>query len=337
MKEKIGQMGDPGQPKPEAEKNPFPRLFAIAKETEAAKTGLLRPEHIAYCMAWKEKVNKESKPFSLIYGAIGADISTPLFTTNATEIHGIDSSQIHLKRLRDYLSGWKEVDQPTKRFKMLEEPAGGRAEEDVFTEDMMKRRDWGFYNVQTFFSFSRERCAVIELKKLGVQEESIHVSLQGKQTSIDFAWAFPGEKLKPRKIIFYKTNLAHLDEFDQLPAADCYYQKSADAMSSDLLESLSAHLLSKRLHEHGLIMMGLALGGSYMVDRKAMVKAFRENFITPKTCSLTLPSIFLTQMLRSAKAEDKSRAEEIQKIYHYGSRPDLVSYGWHLGVVQKLD
>jgi|GEM_PF-4270395 len=62
------------------------RNLFLAETLPSVKNGFLSREQAAYCMGWKDIVNPQSDPQTILYNAMGPDIVTPLLTTNAATI-----------------------------------------------------------------------------------------------------------------------------------------------------------------------------------------------------------------------------------------------------------
>lgn len=42
-------------------------VFTLARGSQGATNGLLLPEHIAYCIGWKQQINPDSLPITAMY------------------------------------------------------------------------------------------------------------------------------------------------------------------------------------------------------------------------------------------------------------------------------
>jgi len=198
---------------------------------------LLRSEHVEYCLAIQRKIGTREK---VIYYKMGPDISTILLTTNATEIIGIDGSFVGNPYTQDYVEKyWDLVDKkpipPPGAFGYqwgdftAEGYQPSKDEAQMFKEDLLDRKNRGYWNSRSPLNFQTDRLLIIELKRLGIARESIKISPQVDLiTEITFDWAFPREATKARKIVYLpefavtesKRNIVAL-----LKGSDGYYQK----------------------------------------------------------------------------------------------------------------
>ena len=201
------------------------------------ESNLLRKEHVAYCLGIHHEIGDRQK---LIYYKIGSDVSTPLLTTNATEIIGIDSKVVFGEHSLDYPHKyWDIVDQrPTLSPDAIGVLKGDlsvrdyllpKEKVDMFNEDLDDRKRRGYWNTRASLQFGNDRLLFIELKKLGVNPRSIKIATASNfVTEVDFNWAFPGEKSKARRITYVPQHLVgetRKDIVRILKGADCYYQK----------------------------------------------------------------------------------------------------------------
>lgn len=189
-------------------------LVQLAKSSLIAQNGLLRWEHVVYQMAWKKEINPDSKPFSAVYVAMGADVATLLLASNATTVYAIDPagmhtwSEQHSNLITHYFKNWESVDSG-------EEVKKGLAE----------RRENGYWNDQAMKSGSRERYLIVELKKMGVDPKTVHIhgpGIRNNIVSIEFEWAYPGEQPKKREIIYLPTDRPE----ESWGKVDLFYRKS---------------------------------------------------------------------------------------------------------------
>lgn len=207
------------------------------KNLPVVKNELLRKEHVEYCVAWHKEIGDRNKA---IYYKMGADASTVLFTTNATNIIGIDSSFPVSEYSQDYVNKyWDLVDQkpilnPEVIRRLDKDAVSSRFQPSkeklrMFTEDLAYRKQKGYWSHRAPLQFDNDRLLVIELKRLGVKKESIKITANPDTTSeITFNWAFPGERSKARKITYlpqFTVTEAKRKVISLLKDSDCYYQK----------------------------------------------------------------------------------------------------------------
>lgn len=206
------------------------------EDLPVVKNDLLRREHVEYCTAWHKEIGDRNK---VIYYKMGADISTVLLTTNATEIIGIDSS-FHEGHTEDYIKKyWNFIDQKAipvagafgyrnKSF-TAENFVPSKDMAEMFKEDLERRKQRGYWNSRAEINFGTDRLFLIELKKLGVRREIINIKNQENLgVEITFNWAYPGERSKGRKVTFlsqHSVTETKRNVITLLKDSDCYYQK----------------------------------------------------------------------------------------------------------------
>lgn len=198
---------------------------------------LLRKEHVEYCLGIYNEIGDREK---VIYYKMGPDISTPLLTTNATEIIGIDSTVDIQEHSSDYVDKyWEIVDQrPTLSPYSIGVLSGDlsvknyllpKSKVDMFNDDLDDRKSRGYWNHRFQLNFGNDRALIIELKRLGVNSRSIKINTRPDLiTDVNFNWAFPGEKSKPRHVVYVPQHLVgetRRNIINILKSSDCYYQK----------------------------------------------------------------------------------------------------------------
>jgi hypothetical protein len=169
---------------------------------------LLSQDHTDYCLKIKNKVNPNSQEFKLVYGASGPDLSVPLLVTNATEILCLDDHKLDVNRLKLLLE--KEPRDLYKTSKVAFATSFFTPEtSQKFLDAVVKTRaENGYWVACDINTLGFERCVAIELDKLGADLNNLKLIQNNDHSlSLEFLWAFPGEKEKLRKITFQQAKL----------------------------------------------------------------------------------------------------------------------------------
>ena len=196
------------------------------KELPAVKNGLLSLRHAAYCMAYKQIINPDSKPIKGIYGASGPDLATSLLTFDASEIFYVDRRPVELKPLENAIKKWKNpIGLPRKHLNPM------------LTQ---KRNDclWRYADFETL----GEKLIPLEMKLLGIDKNSIFTGLNDFwNVEMSFWWAYPGHEATKRTLTFIQADLLkpakypeQLNVLLQPDNIDFYYQKAAMRCISSL-------------------------------------------------------------------------------------------------------
>ncbi|RIL07932.1 MAG: hypothetical protein DCC75_09590 [Proteobacteria bacterium] len=156
-----------------------PDLLEVLRCKIAGAPGeLLRPQHIDYCLGWAAAVNPEGAPITTMYCGIGADLCTVLLSTNPAHIIGVDQQPVELSKFKRLIQLWEALDCDPCQIKSVA-PIPGLGCEDIdkllLEVDLGYRRIHGFWDMDSLRKYGLEWCALIELRKLGVQMKSIEV------------------------------------------------------------------------------------------------------------------------------------------------------------------
>ncbi len=187
---------------------------------------MLHPAFTGHDMAVCQTINPEHKEgLSAVYGGSGADITSFLLSTDATEAYFIDSSdhiKITVSALEEAIDAWEEV--------------GSHKTDKIYT--VLKWRN-GF-SVRDALYDSTSRKIVLELKALGVtREDIIDVGMdQSGNARVRFKWTYPATREeKTYTVSFINADITKTDEY---PLAlnnvlkkniDIYYQRAGMKIS----------------------------------------------------------------------------------------------------------
>ena len=219
----------------------LPQFMATARREAVVRSNHARPQQLAYSMAWKEALNPSSLPSVVVYNAIGPDLCTPLYSTNATHIIGVEHHPIRLEKIQHYLDHWDIVDidpikLPIDSNAYLPEDQRNSPTADfaqaLFSRELNKRFVNGYWDVGILRTWSMERCLCIELKKMGVNPKTIQIEKIRGNIQLKFRWAYPKEPLKERTVTFINSDIGSI--FDQevdfeLPIIDGYMEKAVES------------------------------------------------------------------------------------------------------------
>lgn len=221
-----------------------------AAQIPVVKNKLLLKAQAAYQMAWKELVNPDSRPITVVYNAMGADVSTVLLATDATTIIGLDNRELVVEELRVNLEFGNAIGTPEWLLVNIHLSS--------FDEDMEVRRDQGFWSEKMLECHGTAFMIAIELKHLGVDLGTVQVSAEGDVITITFPWAYPGAGIKERRLVYTQGNLSRLVAGDlaiAIDKIDGLYQKAANHSDPEGYRNIWEYLAS-HLNPDGFVLMG---------------------------------------------------------------------------------
>lgn len=208
----------------------------------AVENQLMRPEQAKYYMAWHRLFGDQRR---VVDNAMGPNLSSDLLLTNATEIIAVDEKGFYNSRSHQYVDEyWHFLDtKPIYRAgafgyrqvsaENLELP---EKEWRLFFEHQAERWRRGYWDMGALNHWDIDRLLFLEMKKMGVERRSIRIATPTTAvTKIRFEWAYPGEGLKQRTLI-YLTGV--LDQLVKTKAAglfrniDGYMQKGLETDST---------------------------------------------------------------------------------------------------------
>lgn len=216
----------------------------VAENSALVKNQLLNPVFATYYMGWKHQVNPQSKDMSVLYHGMGPDASTVLLSTDATEVTSIDPKHPSVQELKHCLAHWDTIDTdlfnlPGKLHVMDPSVADHPTEENLnsyLRGILTNKRESGHWDSLDISALGVSRSLLIELKRMGIDKDSIRIDGEGGMTTMSFDWAYPGEKPKKRRLNFGDD---YIDTFlnTEIVSAkkyDCFYEKSI--MAGPLLD-----------------------------------------------------------------------------------------------------
>lgn len=251
------------------------RNLSLAETVPVVQNGFITKEQVAYCLGWKDLVNPNSEPQAVLYNAIGPDVGTVLLSTNATSVYGVDAQPPSIDRTRHFLSEWDKVDTdvvslPPKDNSYIDRyhnegikiPTPESAAREL-QKTLRLRAERGFWDVGEMITWSIDRCLIIELKKLGINQSDIQVNSADGQIQLDFPWAYPGEEPKLRRVTYIKGmtyDIIDNPEKYNLPQLDGYYEKSVEAGRWAGMNKNDLQDMKKFIKPEGYALIGRGLG-----------------------------------------------------------------------------
>lgn len=221
------------------------------------KIDLMMPLQIKYYLAWHNLIGDQKR---VLYNAMGPDVGTVLLTTNAEKIIGIDANGLYAESLEDKIElFWNEIRSPKVHTKW--EPR--KAEWKRFETDLRHRKMKGYWDESDLNRWETSKLLALELKELGVNKKNIAISgyRDGSHTRIKFTWAYPGEKLKDREIIYLRGTLDKVLKSKKgklINNLDCFYQKG---LPIEELTPGYLHLILPRLKDNAAVAVGYKTWG----------------------------------------------------------------------------
>ena len=217
------------------------RLLELATALPEVVNGLLTAEHAAYDLAWN-RVLKDRGGIKgpVAYSGIGPDLVTVSQVTNFQELIGIDIVPVTREGLERQLGLWDTVDSDIvpedTRTDMVSNYVGDKPtyEQLIKTQQSIlgSRRREGYWRSTDRAILGIEKCIVIELKKMGVNPDTISVSEGNGHTRLEYECGIPGEDPQTRLVTYIQGSTLQVfrGETDTtLPQIGCYYQKSNDS------------------------------------------------------------------------------------------------------------
>jgi hypothetical protein len=199
-----------------------------AANLSCVRYGFMQVEQAMYCLAWKRAVNPPPTS-TVIYNAMGPDVSTLLLSTNATEIVAVEREQVHTSVLMRQLLACKEIikntgqralSYPHSMIELL--PADLRHDAKG---GLLKRQEKGYWNINELIRYKLETCLFIELMMLDIDMNTVSVEEEGGKVSIAFDWNYPGETGANPRIIHYTMDSLYDLFGNKRKLYDGFYEK----------------------------------------------------------------------------------------------------------------
>lgn len=185
------------------------KLYSLAANLPCVTSGFMKVEQAMFCLAWKHTIQPSSNA-SVVYNAMGPDITTVLLSTNATEVVAVEKEPVRADALKEQLNNWKTIHNP-----VLSYPQSITAllpidlQYDAETR-LLKRTQKGYWNIDEIYRYGIATCVLIELIMLGVELSTIRVKEERGKVKIAFNWNFPDEKARQRVIHYAADSLNEL-------------------------------------------------------------------------------------------------------------------------------
>ena len=248
-------------------------------------------EQLTYLSSWRAKINPRGRRLTVLNGAIGADISTPLLATDATRIEGIDLYKWDVGRLQHYLKHWDRVDwdvrtlQPPDPRNIL----GKRYQQQLPLSPELLDRDFamtravrkirGYWDNNLLSPWSHERLLVYEMKSLGVDRDSVRVSTpRDGRLRISFYWGDRSLGIRRRRRVLDLRQEDIESFFARDPGRyrsryDVYLQKSIPV--TEIYDESVLHKAPEWLRRDGMILY-TATGFHTPVEEEARARGLCE-------------------------------------------------------------
>jgi len=253
----------------------YKELIKGGEHVPAVENHLMRSEQARYYMAWHRRIGDQKR---VVDNAMGPNISSDLFLTNATEIVAVDAKGFCNTNSPQYVTRyWDLVDRkPIFRAGAFGYADGTTAEglelpEDeweLFREHCDDRWCLGYWDIGALNHWDIDRLLFLEMKKMGVDQKTISIQTPSRcETRIKFDWAYPGESPKPRQLIYLtgvldrllKTNFARY--FRNI---NCYLQKGLETpFTAGYIRKVLPYMSPKAVFAIGYIFRTTGENGEY--------------------------------------------------------------------------
>ena len=227
------------------------QLLELARTFPPVEQGFMQAEQAAYFMAWKQEANQDSRPFTLLYPAMGPDLISALLTTDATRIVAVDTVVNDPDLMRGLMNNWDDIDDATWGADVY--PAVQGIHERAYGA----RELFGYYPVDAVHKIGIERMLATELKRCGVimQLEDVQGDYQRSEMTFSFAW--PGQEPKQRVLEWHTGDV--LSDETMLPIID-----SMDSVDGVLQKAHLDHAVIWRYPVLDAVFRKMPEGGSFL-------------------------------------------------------------------------
>lgn len=186
--------------------------------------GLLHEIYVRNDMRIKDLVNPESRPFRVLYGGAGADISNVFLSTDATEAVFV----------ADYSMLSSEDFRKLEDFQFLKE--GSRQIIDGETEGSKYTEKFGIghaMNISLIRPEQKIAAIAYELDAIGASNIKVDNGKDGA-VRLTFDWAYYSKEGKPRTIIFVDRDITNGEGYPYYLDGkfDAYYQRAGQMIPS---------------------------------------------------------------------------------------------------------
>ncbi|MCW1930330.1 MAG: hypothetical protein KIH62_003360 [Candidatus Kerfeldbacteria bacterium] len=229
------------------------RLLDRAARLEVVRTCLLSSIEAAYYLGWRDVVNPEGKPKTVLYSHMGPDIVTPLLATDATEIIGVDPTVWNDDEIEGVNNlSWRDHQMPQSFIEL--------------------RRNKGFYAAPD----NRQRALMVcnELVRLGAAPEDV-CAARMNEDGVEIVFSYGGKK---RRIVYYEESWDFFQKDRDIPF-DIFYQKAS--MGSNALDDPNGdtgrHYILSHLRSEGYVMQSsgrVPMLYDNVVERHAWARSF---------------------------------------------------------------
>lgn len=247
------------------EKHSLKENLARAEMLPPVKNSSILKEQVAYCLAWKDIINPESKQGeTIMYNAMGPDFLTAFLVSNAEIIYGIDSNLPKYEKLIECFTDWDSIDVVTSSVKPKEHShdfIDKQSHQKSLQKTIESRAKQGFWDVPGISAQSIESCIIIEMKKMGIDKTSVKIEKTNGQIKINFDWAYPEEETRRRSVAYIARNINDIINDPNrcgITSIDGYYEKSMNEPRFSFLSTASNDLpfISQLINPNGFALIG---------------------------------------------------------------------------------
>ncbi|MEI7751202.1 MAG: class I SAM-dependent methyltransferase [Candidatus Omnitrophota bacterium] len=293
-----------------------------AKARESGVSRLLDPAYILHDWMVLEKVNPEFRPFRLIYGATGVDLSNAFLSTDMKE--GFFISDYFGWTANTYggevAGDFKKLEDSSFRSQLL---ATEWAEQ--YRDEKMK---WGYAIGDRLHIPERRLAALaVELNALGI--EDIRMTQDGQYPVLTFPWRHPlADETTLRMITFVDADITRPSHYVSTLRGnfDGYYQRAGQEIPLDY--ERDPGFISEL--QKFLVDGGLFITDDYAYDPAAEMS--RERVFTDQG------SRFPLGLPRLSLSHDKELADSILELREKGALRDTPAdhYGWDVRIRKSV-
>lgn len=253
---------------PTQEGEKFDEVLKQAAESPEVKSGLLLPEQVVYAEAWRREINPNNKDISVLYGGIGPDVAFTFRSTGAKTVYGVDASPPTKVELQRCLLNWDTLETESFPFKHTQGLRNRVTDGDLpslsasevhrlFEEKVRKRQNQGNWDAAELDDFTIDRLIMLELKKMGIDPETINIAEEGDDVVLTFEY-----QNKTRKVIYINANIFKIDEEptrSKIPNVDIAMVKSVP-VTIDEGRYTALDILGECTKDGGVVLYGATVG-----------------------------------------------------------------------------
>jgi hypothetical protein len=288
------------------EKHSFKDNLNCAETLPPVKDGSLSKEQAAYCLAWKDIVNPESKKGeTIMYNAMGPDFLTAFLVSNAEKIYGIDSNPPTYEKLVECFENWDNIDNDSNSIPPINDNCAS-VDKKIHPKSLQKiiklRAEQGFWDTEEMSAWPIEHCIIIEMKKMGIDKSTVKIENINERAQISFDWAYPEEETRRRTVVYIaqKTDdIINDPNHCGITSIDGYYEKSMNSPRFNFLDTSSSDLpyIAQLINLDGFALIGRTQFSLFDMENeeKRLEQVTRDQF-GPAFNAIDIDSEYKTMM-----------------------------------------